>query len=305
MKNGTGADPFAALKGAMVEVGTQIDALLDELLPVPEGGERPVVEAMRYALFAGGKRFRPFLVVATADLFGVARRSSLRVGAALECIHTYSLIHDDLPAMDDDDLRRGKPTVHRAFDEATAILAGDALLTFAFEILAQEETHGDARVRADLVRLVARGAGHRGMVGGQMIDLAAEHRDLDEAEVTRLQRMKTGALIEASVEAGALLGKAAPALVHHLRTYARAVGLAFQIADDLLDRTASAEQLGKATGKDAEAGKATLVDLLGATRAQAHARAMVEQAGEALKVFDADRAALLADLARYTVERRR
>ncbi len=305
MKDGTAIDRFAALKEAMAEVGAATDALLDELLPLPEGGERPVVEAMRYALFAGGKRFRPFLVVATADLFGVARRSALRAGAALECIHTYSLIHDDLPAMDDDDLRRGKPTVHKAFDEATAILAGDALLTFAFEILADGETHGDPRVRAELVGAVARGAGHRGMVGGQMLDLAAEHRSLNEAEVTRLQRMKTGALIEASVEAGALLGKASAVLVHHLRSYARAIGLAFQIADDLLDRTASADELGKATGKDAEAGKATLVDILGVERAQAHARAMVEQASEALKVFDDNRTALLADLARYTVERRR
>lgn len=304
MKNGPATDRFAALKDAMAEVGGAIDALLDELLPLPEGGERPVVEAMRYALFAGGKRFRPFLIVATADLFGVARRSSLRAGAALECIHTYSLIHDDLPAMDDDDLRRGQPTVHKAFDEATAILAGDALLTFAFEILADEETHPDPRVRVRLVEVVARGAGHRGMVGGQMLDLAAEHHELDKAEVTRLQRMKTGALIEASVEAGALLGRASPVLVHHLKTYARAVGLAFQIADDLLDRTASAEEVGKATGKDAEAGKATLVDLLGVERALAHAHAMVEQAGEALKVFDEEKTMLLADLARYTVDRR-
>jgi len=303
MRNGDEAE-FAALKSAMQAVGGLIEKLLDELLPVPDGDERRVVEAMRHALFAGGKRFRPFLVVATADLFGVARRASLRAGAALECIHTYSLVHDDLPAMDDDDLRRGRPTVHKAYDEATAILAGDALLTLAFEILADETTHGDALVRAELVRVIARAAGHRGMVGGQMIDLIAEHKALDEPQVTRLQRMKTGALIEASVEAGAILGKAAPALVHHLKTYARAVGLAFQIADDLLDRTATTEELGKAAGKDRAAGKATLVDILGPERAYAHARAMVDQAIEALKVFDDGKTRLLRELARYTLERR-
>ncbi len=303
MRNGDEAE-FAALKAAMQAIGGLIEKLLDELLPVPDGDERRVVEAMRYALFAGGKRFRPFLVVTTADLFGVARRASLRVGAALECIHTYSLVHDDLPAMDDDDLRRGRPTVHKAYDEATAILAGDALLTFAFEILADEATHGDALVRAELVRVIARAAGHRGMVGGQMIDLVAEHKQLDQAQVTRLQRMKTGALIEASVEAGAILGKAAPALVHHLKTYARAVGLAFQIADDLLDRTATTEELGKTTGKDQAAGKATLVDILGPERAYAHASAMVDQAIEALKVFDEGKTRFLRELARYTLERR-
>ena len=303
MRDGTEA-PFGELRAAMSAVGGMVERLLDELLPVPEGDERRVVEAMRYALFAGGKRFRPFLVVTTADLFGVARRASLRVGAAMECIHTYSLVHDDLPAMDDDDLRRGRPTVHKAYDEATAILAGDALLTFAFEILADEATHGDAHVRAELVRVISRAAGHRGMVGGQMIDLIAEHRQLDEARVTRLQRMKTGALIEASVLAGAILGKAAPTLMHHLKTYARAVGLAFQIADDLLDRTATTEELGKAAGKDREAGKATLVDILGPERAHAHASAMVEQAVEALNVFDAGKTRFLRELARYTLERR-
>ena len=303
MRNGQEAG-FAALKAAMQAVGELVEKLLDELLPVPDGDERRVVEAMRYALFAGGKRFRPFLVVTTADLFGVARRASLRVGAALECIHTYSLVHDDLPAMDDDDLRRGRPTVHKAYDEATAILAGDALLTFAFEILADEATHGDALVRSELVRVIARAAGHRGMVGGQMIDLVAEHKQLDQAQVTRLQRMKTGALIEASVEAGAILGKAAPALVHHLKTYARAVGLAFQIADDLLDRTATTEELGKTAGKDQAAGKATLVDILGPERAYAHASAMVDQAVEALKVFDEGKTRFLRELARYTLERR-
>ncbi len=301
----TAGQDFGALEAALGDLSQDLEGLLDKLLPLPEGGERRVVEAMRYALFAGGKRMRPFLAVTVADLFGVARHSALRVGAALECIHTYSLVHDDLPAMDDDDLRRGKPTVHKAFDEATAVLAGDALLTLAFEILAHEETHADPRVRADLVARIARAAGHHGMVGGQMLDLDAEHRELSLAEVTRLQRMKTGALIEVSVEAGGILGKAAPPLMQHLRTYGRAVGLAFQIADDLLDETASAEEMGKATGKDAAAGKATLVALMGAERARAHAEAMVEQATLALLAFDSPEVALLKDLARFTVARRR
>ncbi|MFQ5346658.1 MAG: polyprenyl synthetase family protein [Rhodothalassiaceae bacterium] len=298
-------ETFAALETALDALARDLDGVLHKLLALPEGGERRVVEAMRHAIFAGGKRLRPFLTVAVADLFGVSRHSALRAGAALECIHTYSLVHDDLPAMDDDDLRRGKPTVHKAFDEATAILAGDALLTLAFEILASEETHADPRVRADLVACVARAAGHHGMVGGQMLDLDAEHRDLSLAEVTRLQRMKTGALIEASVEAGGLLGKAPPALMQHLKSYGRAVGLAFQIADDLLDETASAEEMGKATGKDAAAGKATFVALMGAERARAHAEAMVEQATLALTTFDSPTVPLLKDLARFTVARRR
>jgi len=295
---------FSTLKSALETTSGQLEETLDILLPLPEGGERRVIEAMRYALLAGGKRLRPFLTVATADLFGVDRECSLRAGAAIECIHTYSLVHDDLPAMDDDELRRGQPTLHKAYDEATAILAGDGLLTFAFELLADEATHADPNVRAALVRTVARAAGHRGMVGGQMLDLEAEHKTLDEQQITRLQQMKTGALIVASVEAGALLGKASARLRYALIGYARAMGLAFQIADDLLDHTASATELGKATGKDAEAGKATLVSLVGEQRARQQAHILTEQALGYLDEFS-DRTALLREVAMFAIHRRR
>lgn len=295
---------FRALEAALEELAQDLEGTLAALLPLPEGGERRVVEAMHHALFAGGKRLRPFLAVATSSIFGVSRSSALRVGAALECIHTYSLVHDDLPAMDDDDLRRGKPTVHKAFDEATAVLAGDALLTFAFELLADDATHADPRVQAALVRAIARASGHHGMVGGQMLDLAAEHRDLDEHEITRLQQLKTGALILASVEAGALLGKASAHAHHSLMGYGRALGLAFQIADDLLDQTASAEEMGKATGKDAAAGKATLVSLLGEQRARMHAELLTEQALGHLSEFG-NKAELLRQVALFAIHRRR
>ncbi|MGF1606286.1 MAG: polyprenyl synthetase family protein [Rhodothalassiaceae bacterium] len=293
---------FKPLKGALAEIGQAVDAMLKALLPVPEGGEKRVVEAMRYALFAGGKRMRPFLTVATADLFGVSRESSLRAAAAVECVHTYSLVHDDLPAMDDDDLRRGQPTTHRKFDEATAILAGDALLTAAFEFLADDRTHPDPRVRIALVSILSKAAGHAGMVGGQMIDLLAAEAAYDEGQITRLQQMKTGALITASVELGACLGRASPARRHALISYARAMGFAFQIADDILDVEASAEQVGKATGKDASAGKATLVARWGVDRSRAHAHYLVEQAGECLKDFD-EKATLLRQIAHYAVHR--
>lgn len=295
---------FSRLHAALTEISDRLEETLEGLLALPEGGERRVIEAMRYALFAGGKRMRPFLTVATADMFGVSRECSLRAGAAIECIHTYSLIHDDLPAMDDDDLRRGQPTVHKAFDEATAILAGDGLLTFAFELLTDPDTHVDPNVRTALVRTVAHAAGHHGMVGGQMLDLEAEHRRLDDQQITRLQQLKTGALIVASVEAGALLGKASARLRHALVGYARAMGLAFQIADDLLDHTASEDELGKATGKDAEAGKATLVSLIGAERAQRQAQLLTDQALRHLDEFS-DRAALLREVAVFAIQRRR
>lgn len=295
---------FSTLETALDQVSRDLEETLDALLPVPEGDDGRLIEAMRYALFAGGKRLRPFLVLATADLFGVSRHGALRAAAALECIHTYSLVHDDLPAMDDDDLRRGKPTVHKAFDEATAILAGDALLTFAFELLADESTHADPRVRAALVSHVARASGHHGMVGGQMLDLAAEHKTLDEAQVNRLQQMKTGALIVAAVEAGAILGKAALHTRHALIAYARAVGLAFQIADDLLDETASAEEMGKATGKDAGAGKATFLSLWGRERAKSQAELLIGQAVDTLKEFG-NKAELLREVALFAIHRRR
>lgn len=295
---------FSRLETALQATSADIEETLDTLLPLPESEDRRVVEAMRHALFAGGKRLRPFLTVATADMFGVSRSSSLRVGAALECIHTYSLIHDDLPAMDDDDLRRGQPTVHKAFDEATAILAGDALLTLAFEILSDERCHEDPRVRIALVGAISRAAGHHGMVGGQMLDLIAENTSLDQTQVMRLQQMKTGALIVAAAEAGALLGRVSTHSHHALVSYGRALGLAFQIADDLLDETASTEELGKTAGKDAAAGKATLVSLMGADRARKQAGLLIDQGLECLSDF-AGKAELLREVALFAIHRRK
>jgi farnesyl diphosphate synthase len=268
MQQSSFAEHIAAVAAA-VEAG--LDALLSER---PAAGEvlRPprLLAAMRHAVLGGGKRLRPALLVASARLFGADEAGALRAGLAVECVHGYSLVHDDLPAMDDDDLRRGRPTVHRAFDEATAILAGDALQTLAFEILADPATHEDGAVRADLVLTLARASGLAGMAGGQILDLGAEGRfgdgrpeRLGEADVLRLQAMKTGALIEASAEMGAILGRAGEPERAALRTYARALGAAFQIADDLLDAEGAAASVGKATGKDAAAGKATLVGLLG------------------------------------------
>jgi len=296
---------MAKLTKALAAAAADIDAALDMLLPQVEGPEAPLLDAMRYATIGGGKKLRGFLVLEGAAQFGVSRQSALRVAASVEMLHAYSLVHDDLPAMDDDDLRRGKPTVHKAFDEATAIIAGDALQALAFGVLAEEETHGDAAVRADLVRALARAAGARGMCGGQMLDMLAEEAatPLDEAAVGRLQLLKTGRLIEYAAEAGAILGKAPAAQRHALAAYGREVGAAFQIADDLLDATASAEQAGKATGKDAAAGKATLVSLLGIERARLHAERLVAQAVTHLDGFT-DRANLLRSLAAYTIDRK-
>ncbi len=288
---------------AMDEARTAVEAMLAALLPRPEGPEARVAEAMRYAIMAGGKRFRPFLVCESASLFGVHKGAALRAAAAIECVHTYSLVHDDLPCMDDDDLRRGLPTVHRRFDEATAVLAGDALLTFAFEILADRDTHELAEVRVELVRRLALASGARGMVGGQMIDLASEGKQLDIGAITRLQQLKTGALIAFSCEAGAVLGRAPRERRHALRAYAHDMGLAFQIADDLLDVEGEAATLGKATGKDAEAGKATFVSILGVERARDQARMLSEQAIQHLDLFD-EKADLLRQAARFVITRR-
>jgi farnesyl diphosphate synthase len=253
----------------------------------------------------GGKRMRGFLLLEGARQFGVSRAAALRAAAAIEMLHAYSLVHDDLPAMDDDDLRRGKPTAHRAFDEATAILAGDALQARAFEVLAEEDTHSDPAVRAELVRCLARAAGGRGMCGGQMLDMLAEQAEapLDEPAIGRMQLLKTGRLIEFSAEAGAILGKAPSAQRHALAAYGRELGAAFQIADDLLDATTSAEQAGKRTGKDEAAGKATLVSLLGLERARLQAERLAEQAIGHLDSFG-PRADLLRALAAYTVQRK-
>jgi farnesyl diphosphate synthase len=252
----------------------------------------------------GGKRMRPLLVVAACDLFHVDKERSLRVALAVECIHCYSLIHDDLPCMDDDDMRRGKPTVHKAYDEATAVLAGDSLHALAFQILAEPATHEDPFARCELVIALAEASGPVGMAGGQMMDLVAEHELYDLAGVTRLQQLKTGALIGFCLEAGAIMGRIPEAQRTPLRGYARDLGLAFQIADDLLDVEGSAANTGKAVGKDAAAGKATFVSLLGVERARTQATMLIDQAITHLQHFG-EEADLLRAIARFAIERDR
>lgn len=291
------------IKTALAENARDLDAMLDSLLPLHDDPESRLMEAVRYSTLAGGKRIRPFLVTSSAGLFDVSESSALRVAAAIEMVHCYSLIHDDLPAMDNDDLRRGLPTCHVKFDDATAILAGDALLTRAFEVLADPATHTDPRVRSDLVMELARAAGPEGMVGGQMLDLLAEHQTLEMVEVTRLQRMKTGALIAFSCESGAILGKAADSARHALHAYAHDLGLAFQIADDLLDVEGDETEVGKKTGKDQGAGKATFVSLLGPERARAQSDMLAGQAVEHLEIFSKNAEPLRA-LAAFVVNRR-
>jgi farnesyl diphosphate synthase len=292
-----------ALQQAMAGTAVDVEAVLQQILESEDEPERRLLDSMRYAALGGGKRLRPFLVMQSAVLFGVSQKSALRAAAAIELVHCYSLVHDDLPAMDDDDLRRGKPTVHKAFDEATAILAGDALLTLAFQVLGERATHSNPEVRSELVVALARAAGAHGMVGGQMIDLAAADRDMDIGEITRLQRLKTGALIAFACEAGAILGRAPETAHEALRGYAHDLGLAFQIADDLLDVEGSAAETGKAVGKDAAQGKATFVSILGPERARAQARMLAEQAVRHLAIFD-ENADFLRNVALFVVERR-
>jgi farnesyl diphosphate synthase len=287
---------------ALADVVAATETALLKLIPVNEGPESQVFQAMRYSVMAGGKRLRPFLVIASADLFNVSRSSSERVAAAVEMIHTYSLIHDDLPAMDDDNLRRGEPTCHLKFDEATAILAGDALLTLAFEVIAHSDTHDSAKIRADLVLEISHAVGAQGMVGGQILDLFAEKNLLGMPEITRLQRMKTGALINCSCQSGAILGKASETQRHLLNAYAYDIGLAFQITDDLLDIDGHPKELGKATNKDTKAGKATFVSQLGVERARSQAVILTDQAIKHLDIFG-EKADLLRDLARFVIER--
>ena len=296
------ADAPISLASALEQVRAEIDALLAALLSVPPDPRARLYEAMLYAAIGGGKRLRPLLVVAACSLFHTDRRRALRVGAAVECIHVYSLIHDDLPAMDDDDLRRGKPTLHRAYDEATAILAGDSLHALAFEILADKATHEDPFVRAELVAALAAAAGPSGMAGGQMMDLAAAGASLDLAAVTRLQQLKTGALIGFCLEAGAIMGRVPPEGRTKLRGYARDVGLAFQIADDLLDEEGEEAKTGKKVGKDRAKGKETFVSLLGRDRARQQAELLVQQATEYLQSYGPE-ADLLRAIARFAVER--
>ncbi|HMG47782.1 MAG TPA: farnesyl diphosphate synthase [Allosphingosinicella sp.] len=291
-----------SLQAALDAVGAEIDRAFDALLGVPADARGRLYEAMRYAAIGGGKRIRPMLVAAACDLFRVDRARAMRVALAVECIHVYSLIHDDLPSMDDDDLRRGKPTLHRAFEESTAILAGDSLHALAFEILADEATHEDPFVRAELVVELARASGPAGMAGGQMMDLMAGEMDLDLAAVTRLQQLKTGALIGWCVEAGAIMGRVPPEGRTGLRGYARDVGLAFQIVDDLIDHEGMEEKAGKRVGKDLAAGKQTVVSLLGPERARRQADLLIDQAIEHLHSFG-EEADLLRAVARFAVER--
>jgi farnesyl diphosphate synthase len=276
------------LTARMRATGEAIEAELDHLLPPEEGAQARLHAAMRYAVLGGGKRLRPFLVVAAAELFDVPSAQALRVGAAIEMVHGYSLVHDDLPAMDDAALRRGRPSCHREFDDATAILAGDALQTLAFEVLAGEPTHPDPAVRCHLVRGLALASGPAGMCGGQMIDLEAEGRTLDLDEVLRLQRLKTGALISFACEAGAILGGAPAAALEALRGYATALGLAFQIQDDLLDVTGDVATTGKDQGIDAAAGKATVVGLIGVEGARERLQVLRRSANEGLKALPGD-----------------
>jgi farnesyl diphosphate synthase len=292
-----------ALAEAMSETARLVEAQLDALLPIPETAEARLIEAMRYAVLGGGKRMRAFLVMETARLFFVNRTCAARVAAAVEMLHAYSLVHDDLPAMDDDDLRRGKPSCHKAFDEATAILAGDALQTRAFEVLAESDTHADAETRCELIACFAHAVGAAGMVGGQMIDMLAEGQSLSGPEVTRLQALKTGRLIQFSAEAGAILGRAPHPQRHSIAAYGRELGGAFQIYDDVLDEAGTDAELGKTAGKDAQQGKATMVSILGVDRARSHAVHLADQAALHLESFG-ERAELLRQLARFTVTRK-
>ena len=292
------------LGDALSDIARDIDRLFDTLLPVPDDQRAPLFKAMRLASIGCGKRLRPLLVVASCALFNVDREAALRVGCAVEAIHVYSLIHDDLPCMDDDDMRRGKPTVHKAFDEAIAVLAGDSLHALAFELVVDEAVNTDPFVRIELAEGLARASGPSGMAGGQMMDIAAETQTFDLNGVTRLQQMKTGALIAFSVEAGAIMGRMPPEGRASLRGYARDVGLAFQIADDLLDEEGDEALAGKALHKDAAAGKATFLSLLGVERARAQAQMLVEQAISHLNSFG-EEADLLRAIARYSIERDR
>jgi len=291
------------LQRALSRVAGIVENALESLLPAVDGAEARLVDAMRYATLGGGKRLRAFLVMETANLFSVSETCAARVAAAVEMLHAYSLVHDDLPAMDDDDLRRGKPSTHKAFDEATAILAGDALQTRAFEVMAEPDTHSDPEARCDLVMAFGAAVGARGMVGGQMIDMVTEGQTLDAPAVTRLQALKTGRLIQFSAEAGAILGRAPYRQRHQIAAYGRDLGTAFQIADDLLDVEGTTEETGKTAGKDAAAGKATMVAILGPEMARAHADMLASQAADHLEGFG-ERAVLLRALAAYVVRRR-
>lgn len=292
----------AELENIAIAVEQRLGALLGAVQATPPGAAR-LGDAMRYAALGGGKRLRPFLMIQSARLFGVEEKAALDAACALECVHCYSLVHDDLPAMDDDDMRRGRPTTHKAFDEATAILAGDALLTLAFEILSAPRTHKDATTRAELVLMLAKASGWHGMALGQELDLSAAHHSFSTEDTMTMQALKTGALFAFACEGGAVLGNANAQGRAALATYANAFGQAFQLADDLLDAEGDAEAAGKAVAKDAIRGKATLVALLGIDGAKAHLAGLVAEAEDALAPFG-DKATMLIDAARFVAERR-
>ena len=298
-KAGTADTSFHA---DMVSAAKEVDAVLEQLLPQPHGLHHRIHDAMRYAVFAGGKRLRPFLVLSSSALFHVERERALRVAAAIEAVHTYSLVHDDLPCMDDDDLRRGRPTTHKVFDEATAVLTGDGLQTLAFGIISARETHPSGEVRCELVARLSRAAGCEGMIGGQMVDMEAGQNRFDFDQTVVLQRMKTGALFEFCCESAAVLASAGPEHEERLRNYARDIGLLFQITDDLLDAVGSAESAGKKTGKDAAQGKATILSILGVEGARAQARKLADSAASVISVYG-DKSNNLRRLADYLVTR--
>jgi farnesyl diphosphate synthase len=291
------------LQEALADTVSAIQSEIDTFIPATDNPEGRLYDAMRHAALGGGKRLRPFLCISAARMFGVDPLRARRTAVAIELVHCYSLVHDDLPAMDDSDLRRGKPTVHKAYDDATAILAGDALLTYAFEILSNNTTHEDPQVRCNLILGLARAAGANGMVGGQMLDILAETTEYDIGQTTRLQRMKTGELIAFSCESGGILGKASQQQRDALRKYAHDLGLAFQMIDDLLDVEASEAETGKPVRKDAAAKKATFVTILGAERTRAQANLLSEQAQRHLDIFE-NRAQMLREVAQFVVERR-
>ncbi len=296
-------DAAPELQNEMDAVSEAVNKTIGRLLPSEQQAETKLYDAMRHGTLGGGKRLRPFLVMASASLFNVDPSRARRVAAALEFVHCYSLIHDDLPAMDDAALRRGKPTVHKQYDDATAILAGDALLTLAFEVLSERETHEDPRVRCELIRNLAQASGGHGMVGGQMLDLIAEDTEFDLGTISRMQRMKTGKLMAFACEAGAILGRASDQHRKALCNYAYDLGLAFQVTDDILDVEADPQDTGKDTGKDEQAGKATFVSAMGKEQAKERAEMLIAQANRHLKIFEG-RASMLSDLAQYVLGRR-
>lgn len=291
-----------ALETALENCRYAVEAELNALLPIPSGPENKLHEAMRYAALGGGKRLRSFMVLTSCEMFEGRRASALRIAAAVECVHSYSLIHDDLPCMDNDELRHGQPTLHIKFDEATAVLAGDALLTLSFEILSNPLTDRDSFVRGNLVLELTRAIGAHGMVAGQVIDLDAQNHQLDIGAITRLQQLKTGALIAYSCKCGAILGGGSRSDTHALHAYAHDLGLAYQITDDLLDHGGDASALGKNVGKDDGQGKATLIALMGADRARTQAEMLAEQAANHLSIFGQE-ADLLRDLAQFAITR--